>query len=95
VPCATEDVDLHAGSTETSLMLHLAPWSVRRDRAEPGNSRPLREILPAMRAGGVAAVSANGVLGDPTGATAAHGAQLLERVVARALHELHQSTVSP
>jgi mycofactocin system creatininase family protein len=95
VPCATEDVDLHAGRTETSLMLHLAPWSVRRDRAEPGNSRPLREILPAMRAGGVAAVSANGVLGDPTGATAAHGAQLLERVVARALHELHQSTVSP
>lgn len=95
VPCATEDVDLHAGLTETSLMLHLAPWSVRRDRAEAGNTQPLREILPAMRAGGVAAVSANGVLGDPTGATAAQGGLLLDQIVARALHQLHQSTVSP
>ena len=95
VPCATEDVDLHAGLTETSLMLHLAPWSVRRDKAEPGNTQPLEEILPAMRAGGVAAVSANGVLGDPTGASAAHGAEILDRIVARALHALHRSPVSP
>jgi creatinine amidohydrolase len=95
VPCATEDVDLHAGRTETSLMLHLAPWSVRHDRAEPGNTQPLREILPAMLAGGVAAVSANGVLGDPAGATAAQGAHLLDQIVARALHDLPRSTVSP
>lgn len=95
VPCATEDVDLHAGRTETSLLLHLAPWSVRRDKAEAGNTQPLREILPAMLAGGVAAVSANGVLGDPTGATAAEGARLLEQIVARALRGLRHSTVSP
>ena len=36
VPCATEDVDLHAGLTETSLMLHLRPESVRLDLAEVG-----------------------------------------------------------
>ncbi len=39
-------------------MLHLRPESVRLDLAEAGNPQPLREILPAMQAGGVAAVSA-------------------------------------
>ncbi len=34
--------------------------------------------MEAMRAGGVAAVSPNGVLGDPTGAGAGHGRDLLE-----------------
>lgn len=82
VPCATEDVDLHAGYTETSLMLHLRPGSVRLDRAEAGNTQPLSEILPAMLAGGVAAVSANGVLGDPAGATAAEGERVLAAMVA-------------
>lgn len=95
VPCATEDVDLHAGRTETSLMLNLAPWSVRRDRAEAGNTQPLHEILPAMQSGGVVAVSANGVLGDPAGATAAEGALLLDEIVARALHALRPSALSP
>jgi len=79
--CRTEEFDLHAGRTETSLMLHLRPDAVRTERAEPGDLRPLAEILPAMRAGGVAAVSANGVLGDPAGATAAEGAELLEAMV--------------
>ncbi len=77
VPCRTEEFDLHAGHTETSLMLHLRPEAVRMDRAEAGNTQPLREILPAMMAGGVAAVSANGVLGDPAGATAEQGARML------------------
>ena len=94
VPCATEDVDLHAGRTETSLMLHLAPWSVRRDLAEAGNTQPLQAILPAMLSGGVAAVSANGVLGDPTGASAAEGARLLDQIVDRALHGLQQPTAT-
>lgn len=81
VPCATEEVDLHAGFTETSLMLHLRPESVRLDRAEAGNTQPLREILPAMMSGGIAAVSANGVLGDPAGASAEEGARVLEAMV--------------
>ncbi|MEO6472834.1 MAG: mycofactocin biosynthesis peptidyl-dipeptidase MftE, partial [Aeromicrobium sp.] len=71
VSCATEDFDLHAGATETSLMLHLRPASVWLDRAEPGETRPLAEIMPLLIAGGVGAVSANGVLGDPSGASAA------------------------
>jgi mycofactocin precursor peptide peptidase len=85
VPCATEEVDLHAGFTETSLMLHLRPQSVRLDRAEAGNTQPLREILPAMMAGGIAAVSPNGVLGDPAGASAAEGERVLGAMVADVL----------
>lgn len=73
--------DAHAGRTETSLMLHIAPELVALDRAEPGNSQPISELLPDLRAGGVAAVSANGILGDPTGATAAEGEELLARLV--------------
>ena len=83
LPCASErDADLHAGHTETSLLLHLCPERVRMGRAVPGDLRPLAEILPVMMAGGVAAVSPNGVLGDPTRASAAEGARLLE-VIAR------------
>ena len=81
VPCATEEVDLHAGHTETSLMLHLRPDGVRLDRAAAGNTAPLAEILPDMLRGGVAAVSANGVLGDPAGATAEHGRTVLTQMV--------------
>ena len=40
VACRTEDVDLHAGRTETSLLLHLQPWNVRVHRAEPGCTEP-------------------------------------------------------
>lgn len=86
VPCATEDVDLHAGITETSLMLHIRPASVRLDRAEAGETRPLGEILPQMMAGGVSAVSPNGVLGDPTGASAGQGAQILAAMADDIVH---------
>lgn len=77
VACATEGVDLHAGRTETSLMLHLRPETVQLDLAEAGNTRPLQEILPAMMADGVSAVSTNGVLGDPAGAAADEGRRML------------------
>lgn len=73
VPCATEDHDLHAGFTETSLMLYLRPAAVRVERAEAGCTAPLTEILPTMVTGGVHAVSPNGVLGDPTRASAEEG----------------------
>jgi creatinine amidohydrolase len=81
VACATEVVDLHAGRTETSLMLHLDPARVRLDRAEAGDCRPIAELLPALIAGGVAAVSPNGVLGDPAGASAAEGVAVLGAMV--------------
>lgn len=68
--------DAHAGRTETSLLLALAPEVVWADRAEPGNPRPLTELGAELRRVGVAGVSANGVLGDPAGATAEEGRTL-------------------
>jgi mycofactocin system creatininase family protein len=76
-PCAPPAGDAHAGRAETSVVLALDPAAVRWEAAEPGATAPLAELLPALRAGGVAAVSPNGVLGDPTGATAEEGERLL------------------
>lgn len=91
--CATESVDLHAGFTETSLMLHIRPASVRLDRAQAGDTRDLATILPIMIAGGVAAVSANGVLGDPAGATAEHGAEVMAAMTAEISGLVHDGEV--
>jgi mycofactocin precursor peptide peptidase len=74
--------DAHAGRTETSMMLALAPSEVRVDRAAAGDTRPIAELLPELRAHGVKKVSPNGVLGDPAGASAAEGEQLLCSLVA-------------
>jgi creatinine amidohydrolase len=74
------DGDAHAGRFETSVMLALAPATVRLDAAERGDVRPIAQILPALREQGVRAVSGNGVLGDPAGASAAEGERLLARL---------------
>ncbi len=73
--------DLHAGRTETSLMLAIRPDCVHLERAEAGDQRPVQVLLPLLRHGGVRSVSANGVLGDPSGATAGEGRRLLEQAV--------------
>lgn len=72
-----EGADMHAGHTETSLMLHLAPDTVRMDLAEVGAVGDSEILIERMRAGGIKEVSSNGVVGDPTNATAAHGAIML------------------
>ena len=69
--------DLHAGHTETAVLMALAPLLVRAERLEAGATGPIGELLPAMRSGGVAAVSPNGVLGDPTAATVQDGWMVL------------------
>lgn len=82
VPCAPHKAaDAHAGRTETSLMLHLRPDSVSLDRAEAGNTAPIAQLMPYLTAGGVRSVSLNGVLGDPTGASAEEGRRLLADMV--------------
>jgi mycofactocin system creatininase family protein len=75
--------DLHAGRAETSLLLALHPATVRMHRAEAGAIAPAEEIWPRMRAGGVRQVSPNGVLGDPTGASAEEGRALHTGLVDR------------
>jgi creatinine amidohydrolase len=78
---ALPEGDAHAGRSETSVMLALAPGAVRLDAAERGEVRPLGQILPLLRERGVRAVSANGVLGDPAGASATEGERLLTVLV--------------
>ena len=63
-----------------SLLLALAPADVRKERFEPGAAGTIAELLPRLRAGGVASVSANGVLGDPRPATAEAGHRLLTQL---------------
>jgi mycofactocin system creatininase family protein len=75
------DNDAHAGRAETSLILALAPARVMLDQAERGDTRSLADIMPLLREQGVRAVSRNGVLGDPAGASAAEGESLLADLV--------------
>jgi creatinine amidohydrolase len=82
--------DAHAGRTETSLMLALQPELVRPERAVPGNTGPLAELLPRLRDAGVGAVSPTGVLGDPAGASAEEGEKLLATLVADALARIER-----
>ena len=80
-PCSVPGGDAHAGHTETSILLHLSPQTVRIDERRTGNVAPLAELMSTMRRGGVAAVSEVGVLGDPTTATAEAGARLFTEMV--------------
>jgi creatinine amidohydrolase len=81
IGCAPRAGDAHAGRTETALMLALAPEVVHTRAAAPGAIGDLAVLLPRLRAEGVRAVSGNGVLGDPAGATARDGAADLESMV--------------
>jgi mycofactocin precursor peptide peptidase len=80
--------DAHAGDTETSLLRHLAPWSVRVDLMAVGATEPVGELMPQLREQGVIAVSPNGVLGDPTTSSAEKGRELLGRLVGNLVDEL-------
>src|SRR3546814_16919937 len=75
-------------------MLHLRPESVHMERAEPGNTAPLQQILTDLITGGIAAVSPNGVLGDPTRATADHGLEVLAPMLAEIHHRLPHTTIA-
>jgi creatinine amidohydrolase len=97
LPCGfgdpAEHADAHAGRTETSLMLHLRPHVVRLDLAEAGNTAPLAQLMPYLRAGGVRSVSVNGVLGDPRGASAEEGRRLLDSMVDHIVERLTAARV--
>jgi creatinine amidohydrolase len=75
-----ENGDAHAGASETSMMLAINPEQVDMAKAEVGSTKPISEISAQLRSGGVRAVSANGVLGDPTTATSEHGHNLLSQL---------------
>lgn len=73
--------DSHAGHTETSMLLHLDPAVVRVELIEPGSTARWRDIAQTVMAQGLAAVTPNGILGDPTGANAQEGQRLFELLV--------------
>jgi mycofactocin precursor peptide peptidase len=78
---ATGGLDAHAGYTETSVLMALSPAAVRSESAAAGGidveATPI-DLLARLRAGGVASISPNGVLGDPQAASAGAGRRLLD-----------------
>jgi creatinine amidohydrolase len=80
--------DAHAGRSETAIELAIRPSTVHMARARPGDPRPIEELLPLLRAGGVRTVCASGVLGDPTGATADEGRVLLDSLALELIRRL-------
>ncbi len=74
----TEDApDFHANEAETSMVLHLAPTTVEVDSAVDEPDRTVgRALLYPMPA-----VTASGVVGRPTQASADRGQELFEQLV--------------
>jgi len=69
----------HAGENETAMMLALEPALVQRDRFAAGYLGPLgEEQVQIIFARGMTALTANGVLGDPAGASPERGETYLE-----------------
>jgi creatinine amidohydrolase len=81
-----EALGIHAGELETSLVLALEPDAVHMDRAEPGDDR-VRKLYGDLRhlslegalptAWLTRDLSENGVIGDPTRASAERGERAL------------------
>lgn len=92
-PIAIPHADAHAGRSETSLMLCLQPDAVLMAQARPGVLTPVAQLMPQLRDGGLRAVTADGVLGDPTGATAQEGTQLLAQAVADVVERIRRPDV--
>jgi creatinine amidohydrolase len=64
---------LHAGEWETSMLLAIHPELVHMDRAERGFVGDPQETVGGLFEAGVDSISPNGVIGDPTQASAEHG----------------------
>lgn len=74
-----ESVGIHAGEGETSELLHLRPELVRLQFADAGYTGDMIEIMEQLsRPGGLANVTTNGVLGDPSAARGDRGARYLQ-----------------
>jgi creatinine amidohydrolase len=74
----TEDApDFHANEAETSMVLHLAEDQVRSERAVDEPDRTVGRVLSYP----MPAVTSSGVVGTPSTASAARGAELVKRLV--------------
>jgi creatinine amidohydrolase len=93
VGCEAPGGDAHAGFTETSVMLYLAPELVWPSDGVTGETRPLAELMPDLVSRGVRAVSPSGVLGDPAGASAEKGREILGAMVAAVARRIDAGVV--
>jgi creatinine amidohydrolase len=74
----TEDApDFHANEAETSMLLHLTPEAVKIDAAFDEPDRTVGRVLLYP----MPAVTASGVVGTPSAATAERGRELFEALV--------------
>lgn len=87
-PPLSTRADAHAGHTETSVMLAVRPAAVHLDAAEAGPTAALGDLMPVLATAGVRAVSRNGVLGDPAGASAGDGHAILDGWMSRLVKDL-------
>jgi creatinine amidohydrolase len=69
--------DFHANEAETSMLLHLAKSNVKRERAIDEPDRTVGRVLSYP----MPAVTRTGVVGTPSMASAARGADLVEQLV--------------
>lgn len=89
-----DDRDAHAGCTETSLLLAIAPEVVRMELAEVGVISPLSNLIDELRRHGVGYVSPNGVLGDPRTASETRGHTLLTFLTAQLIGHVERETAT-
>ena len=91
--CRTSDPSIpggHADSFTTSIMLHLRPEAVRKDKIVDPEHNPVDWEDPDLD---FANYSSTGVIGDPTHASAELGAKLWEAVVDEVAETLHSITI--
>lgn len=85
---AETNTELHAGEIETSLMLHLAPETVKMELASDYVPTVPRSYL---NYGSIFRASLSGVWGEPTRATAEKGKLMLKRGVELAVEEMNRN----
>lgn len=85
----SDATDLHANRAETSLMLHLHPELVHRERLAASDD-PDRTVGTVF-SHPVAQTSLNGVTGSPSQATAQEGAELFAQMTAALVEKIHRA----
>ncbi len=73
---------LHAGEWETSMLMAVEPDLVHLERGAAGYIGDAESAIGAIFGAGVHTIAENGVIGDPTRASAAHGARYWNEVLA-------------
>ena len=90
-----EKAGAHSGEFETSLMLTVRPDLVTMDMAQPGYVGDPLSIAPVVFEKGFRAASENGVLGDPSDASADNGEAYLDALTDLLVHFIEKQKQMP